>query len=181
MNPSKKKHKAVAIIMLLAVTSALQAQGFSHYHPVPSRSDRDFKVQQSASGGDDLKIVQQPNGAFVGIDPSMPNVRFNISFDTVVRGKGTLTKLQLNPDYTALLTVEGLQDHAVWLVLMNRTSVEMGAKFWHIGDILYLNTSTIISGDNHIPKVQNSESSTANTTRHQCDNRGCWNGKVWEQ
>ncbi|MGA8540657.1 MAG: hypothetical protein WB566_14230, partial [Terriglobales bacterium] len=128
-----------------------------------------------------LKIVQQTNGIFVGIDPSMPNSRFNISFDTVVRGKGKLTKLKLNPDSTALLTVEGLQDRAVWLVLMNRTSAEMGAKFWHVGDIIYLNTDTIISGDNHIPKVQNSESSTVNTTRMNCDNRGCWNGHKWEQ
>ena len=171
--------KTTILVMLLA--ASLQAQGFSRFVPVPSRSDRDFKVQQSASGGPELKIIQQPDGSFIGIDPSLSNLRFKVSFYTSVRGKGKLTALKLNPDDTALLTVEGLQDHAVWLVLMNRTSVEMGAKFWHIGDVIYLNTNTIIPSYNDIPKVQNSEGSTVNTTRNNCDQRGCWNGKVWEQ
>jgi hypothetical protein len=185
MNPLKKKHKVgtmrIVTVILLTVPGILQAQGFSHYHVVPSRSDRDFKVQQSPSGGDDLKIVQQPNGGFVGIDPSMPNLRFNVSFDTEVRGKGKLTKLQLNSDSTALLTVEGLQDHAVWLVLMNRTSSQSGGvKLWHIGDMIQVNASTILVNDDHIPKVLSSTSTTFNLTRtYTCDGRGCFDGHKW--
>jgi len=158
MKCTKKKHWE-STVQIILLSSLACAQGFNHYHPVPSHSDQDFKVQQSISGQDE-------SGPY---------------YSTIVRGKGKLTKLQINPDSTALLTVEGLKDHAVWLVLMNRTSVEMGAKFWHIGDIIYLDTSTILSGDKQIPKVQNSESSTVNTSRRNCDYRGCWNGKAWEK
>jgi hypothetical protein len=192
MNPRKKKHKAVdrLAILLLSLTTTVQAQSFNSFQPVPERSDRDFKVEWS-NGGPAILVDVQKDGRFVKESRAF--------YMTVVHGKGRLTRLQVNPstsphcnpnvpgtciddNTTVLLTVEGLKDHAVWLALMSRNvTFSSGVKFWHVGDTIDLDTQTILVNDDRIPKIQNSEDLTANTTRHPCDYRGCWDGRKWEQ
>lgn len=172
MNPLNKKHKAIAV-MLLTIPSMLQAQSFNNWQPVQSRSDRDFKVTWS-NGGPAIVVDVLRNGRIMKESRAY--------YMTVVRGNGKLTKLQVNPDTTVLLTVEGLKDHAVWLVLMNLASSQSGGvKFWQVGDTIQLGTDTVLVNDDRIPKVQNSESLTLNMTHTQCDNRGCWDGHAWKQ
>lgn len=161
MNPLEKKYKAVASI-LLVLAVALPAQVFDHWQPVPSRSDRDFKVEWS-NAGPPIEVDVLRNGRIVK--------ETRAYYMTTVRGKGRLTNLQVNPDTTVLLTVEGLQDHAVWLVLMNSTSSQSdGVKFWQIGDTISLGAETILINDDRIPKIQTSESLTRNLIRN-CEGR----------
>jgi len=90
---------------------------------------------------------------------------------TTVRGKGQLTNLRENPDATVLITVEGIQDHAIWFVLMNSTSSQSDrVKFWQVGDTISLGAETILINDDRIPKIQSSEGLTRNLTRN-CEGR----------
>ncbi len=146
------------IAIALILTASLRAQSFSNWQPVQSRSDRDFKVQWS-NGGPAILVDVLRNGRITRESRAY--------YMTVVRGNGKLTKLQVNPDTTVLLTIEGLKDHAVWLVLMNLASSQSeGVRFWQVGDTIHLDTDTILINDDHIPKVQNSESLTNNMTVH---------------
>ncbi len=153
--------KKTAMMAILLATS-LQAQVFDKWQPVPSKSDRDFKVAWSNAGAP-IEVDVPKNGRFVK--------ETRAYYMTTVRGKGKLTKLQENSDTSVLLTVEGLQDHAVWLVLMNSTSSQSdGVKFWQIGDTISLGAETILINDDRIPKIQTSENLTRNLIRN-CEGR----------
>lgn len=180
----------------MLLTALLQAQSFSNFQPVPERSDRDFKVQWS-NGGPAI-LVEVPAPGCKSFDCRCVK-ESRAYYMTVVHGKGKLTRLQVNPgtpphcnpnvpetciddNTTVLLTVEGLKDHAVWLVLMSRNvTFSSGVKFWRVGDIIDLDTSTILINDDRIPKIQQSEDLTENITRRPCDYRGCWDGHTWQQ
>jgi hypothetical protein len=178
MNPQEKKYKKPTslmkgIILATFLAASVQAQVFNSWQPVASRSDRDFKVAWS-NAGPAIEVNVLNNGRVVK--------ETRAYYMTTVRGKGKLTKLQENSNSSVLLTVEGLQDHAVWLVLMNPTSSRSdGAKFWHVGDIISVDAGTTLINDDRIPRVHNSEGLTTNTSRHPCDERGCWDGHKWQK
>jgi hypothetical protein len=150
------------IVLAILLASSLQSQVFDHWQPVPSRSDRDFKVAWS-NAGPPIEVDVPKNGRFVK--------ETRAYYMTTVRGKGKLTNLRENPDATVLITVEGIQDHAIWFVLMNSTSSQSDrVKFWQVGDTISLGAETILINDDRIPKIQTSEGLTRNLTRN-CEGR----------
>jgi hypothetical protein len=171
MNLPDKKHKKPLslmgkIVLSILLATSLQAQLFDKWEVVPSKTDHDFKVTRSSSKGYYIQSTKETRDYYM----------------TVVVGQGKLTKSQVNPDGAILLTVEGLKDHAAWLVLRSAsTSYAHGVRFWHVGDIIELRTETTLINDDRIPAVQGSDSTVINTTRRNCGPNGCWIGHEWQK
>ena len=173
-----------SVVVLLFLATTLHAQTCDQVQSVTSRSDRDFKVQWIAScgGTEVLTLKNRKTGEL--------SKEIRAHYSTFVTGKGKLSDLKEIPDSygrgkdfsSYLLTVEGLQDHAIWVVHMYYSACQSeGVKFWKIGDIISLETSTD-SSDNHIPKIQDSIDSTRNITHPSCDYiQGCFIGGKWQK
>jgi len=152
------------VVVLLLLAASLHAQKDKR-EPIPSRSDRDFKVEWQS-------LCCKADAHYKA------TIREN---RILVRGKGKLIEIRKLPEEGGwpvyLLTVEGIQDHAIWRLRADAESIGMwmvvNVKFWKLGDIIRLDTYTG-SADKSIPEIQYGSGSAAwNLTRPACDVNGC--------